>query len=40
MNGRLEDLSEELQKKEKAPSTRKPAEEIVFWDGFGEPGAA
>jgi nitroreductase len=36
--GRVEDLVEEVQKKETAPRTRKPMEEIVFWDEFGKPG--
>lgn len=36
--GQVEALPPEVQKKDNAPRTRKPAEEIVFWDEFGNPG--
>lgn len=36
--GKLEDLHPDVQKKEKTPPNRKPAEEIFFWDDFGKAG--
>ncbi len=38
--GKVEDLSEEMQTKANRPPTRKPLEEIVFWDDFGKAGKA
>ena len=35
--GRVEDLSEELQAKDKRPRTRKPRGEIVVWNRFADP---
>lgn len=35
--GRAEDLSEELQAKDKRPRTRKPPGEIVVWNRFADP---
>lgn len=38
--GRVEDLSAELQAKDKRPRARKPPEEIVVWDRFADPTAS
>jgi len=34
--GKVEALSEELQQKARQPQVRKPLDEIVSWDGFGQ----
>jgi len=34
--GKVEELSEELQQKARQPQVRKPLEEIVSWDTFGQ----
>ena len=34
--GKIEDLSPEMQEKASRPPSRRPVEEIVFWDDFGK----
>ena len=34
--GKVEELSEELQQRAKQPQVRKPLEEFVFWEAFGQ----
>jgi hypothetical protein len=36
--GKVEDLSEELQQRANQPQIRKPLEEFVFWEEFGQAG--
>jgi hypothetical protein len=38
--GKLEDLHPEVQKKEQAKPSRRPPEEIFFWDDFVQKGKA
>ena len=38
--GKLDELHPDVQKKEQAPPSRKPPEEIFFWDDFGKKGKA